>query len=180
VFDAPAERSPSLIVDPGVSGIAEPDGAALAGAAEAAIDAAADAAGLGGGAPQAVGTRAAGSGSVMPAATTPIVTAVWPFPRSVRIAPPVIVPVPTGTKSSLSWFDAALADADGDGSADVDGEPEAEELGEALAPGVPVAPATPPLVQAATITIATGRRRAPALRLIRDMTCPPLKSLWAG
>src|SRR5215470_1371552 len=104
VFDEPADRSPSLIVSPGLSGIGEADASAEAdadgdpagdAAGEAAAEAAGDAAGDGAGAliaaVQSPGTSWAGIGSVTPAATTPTVTAVWLLPRSVRIPPPVML-----------------------------------------------------------------------------------------
>src|SRR6478672_9377020 len=149
VFDAPAVRSPSFAVSPGLSGTGEPDGAAEPDAAAdgAATDGAADAEPDGPGdaeAPpelivvQSPGTRLAGIGSVMPAATTPIVTAVWLLPRSVRIAPPVMPLLFSCWNCRIAWFrPEALGEAAG---------AEAGALtGGELAAGVPVAPATPPL-----------------------------------
>ncbi len=118
----------------------------------------------------------AGIGSVMPAATTPIVTAVWSLPRSVRIAPPVILLPPISWNWRNAWFSAN--DAPGDADASADGSVEVTgELASGLvepAAGVPVAPATPPLLHATSAKAATPTRAVTAARDIRDMVCPPL------
>src|SRR5262245_53080563 len=176
VFDEPAERSPSLIVSPGLSGIGEADSSADGDAAgepagdaagEAAGDAAGDPAGALIAAVQSPGMRLAGIGSVTPAATTPTVTAVWLLPRSVRIPPPVMLLLLTASNVMNFWFRPEAA-----------GEPAGPdsggETGGYTAPGGPVAPATPSdglvvlLPHAATIS-AVATRPANANRGLRDM-----------
>ena len=179
VFDEPAARSPSLMVSPGLSGTAEADGAAEP---EAAADGAADATATDGAAEpdapgdaeappaiivvQSPGTRLAGIGSVTPAATTPIVTAVWLLPRSVRIAPPVMLLPFAGWNCRIAWFRP-------DGLGEPAGADTGALTGAELAAGVPVAPATPPLdvllPHAAIVRIAVATRPADANRRFRDM-----------
>ena len=102
----------------------------------------------------------------MPAATTPIVTAVWLLPRSVRIAPPVMLLPFAGWNCRIAWFrpEALGEPAGADTGALTGGE---------LAAGVPVAPATPPLdvllPHAAIVRIAVATRPADANRRFRDM-----------
>src|SRR5215213_426002 len=199
VFELPAFRSFSLYspFGPAVTGPGSPLGlaaplaaglpAALAAGLAAALAAglAPLAPGLALAPPPAVmsahvpGASSAGIGSVTPAATTPIVTAVVPSPRSVRIAPPVMLLPPTVWNCNKAWLSAAP-----EPPADGEAPPDGDATGGALAGGLLVVPATPPLPvllpHAATANSTPARTATRPPRMFRDMVCPPLVSFWAS